>query len=231
MTTRRTIGRRVRNGAGSGESSARRKTRAASTTGPLVAALRATIAESARLAAGAADHAEPLAAAVDLAVQALRGGNQVVFCGNGGSAAQALHLAAELSGRFYIDREPLRAHALTENVPALTAIANDYGYEHVFSRQLLAVARAGDVLVALSTSGASPNIRRVVETAHRIGVKTIGLTGGRGAEFAHACDLGFVVPTIDPARIQEVHLLLGHLFCASIEAVLFPRVPSRSGRS
>jgi D-sedoheptulose 7-phosphate isomerase len=194
-------------------------------------AIATAVAEAARLAAGAAADEDRLVQAVALAVSALRAGDQILFCGNGGSAAEAAHLAAELSGRFYLDRAPLRALALNENVPALTAIANDYGYELVFARQLHAVGRTGDVLVALTTSGRSPNMLRVLEAARQIGVKTIGLTGERGRSFARACDLSFVVPSADTARIQEVHLLLGHLLCARIEAELFSRVPSRSGRS
>ncbi len=194
-------------------------------------AIDAAVAHSSRLAQAAAHHTEALLAAIELAASALRRGNQVLFCGNGGSAAQAAHLAAELSGRFYLERDPLRAQALTENVPALTAVANDYGYEFVFARQLLALARSGDVLVALSTSGGSPNILRAIETARRIGIKTIGLTGERGTRFASACDVGFVVPAADTARIQEIHLLLGHIICARIEAELCAPTPSRSRRS
>jgi D-sedoheptulose 7-phosphate isomerase len=195
------------------------------------AAIAAAAAESARLAAAAAEHEDRLLEAIALAVGALRAGNQILFGGNGGSAAEAAHLAAELSGRFYFDRASLRALALNENVSALTAIANDYGYEFVFARQLRAIGRAGDVLVALSTSGRSPNVRKALDAAREVGIRTIGLTGERGRRFAAACDLGFVVESADTARIQEVHLLLGHLLCARIEAELFPSVPTRSGRS
>ena len=195
------------------------------------APLAAGIADAARLAAAAVEQEERLLAAIALAVGALRAGHQILFCGNGGSAAEAAHLAAELAGRFYFDRAPLRALALNDSVPALTAVANDYGYEFVFARQLGGIGRAGDVLVALSTSGRSPNILQAIAAAREIGIRTIGLTGRRGRRFAAACDVGFVVDSDDTARIQEVHLLLGHLLCARIEAELFPRVPTRSGRS
>jgi D-sedoheptulose 7-phosphate isomerase len=193
-------------------------------------AIAAAVAEASRLAAAAAEHEDRLVLAIALAAGALRAGNQILFCGNGGSAAEAAHLAAELSGRFYADRAPLRALALNENVSALTAIANDYGYEFVFARQLHAVGRSGDVLVALSTSGRSPNVLKALDAAGQIGIKTIGLTGAAGRGFARACDLGFIVESTDTARIQEIHLILGHLLCARIEAELFPRVASRSGR-
>lgn len=194
------------------------------------AAIAGAVTEASRLATAATADGDRLVEAIALAAGALRAGNQILFCGNGGSAAEAAHLAAELSGRFYLDRAPLRALALNENVPALTAIANDYGYEFVFARQLHAVGRAGDVLVALSTSGRSPNVLKALDVAREIGIKTIGFTGAAGRGFAGACDLGFIVESADTARIQEIHLLLGHLLCARIEAELFPRLASRSGR-
>jgi D-sedoheptulose 7-phosphate isomerase len=179
--------------------------------------------EAARLAAATVKETSRMSAAVEMAVEALRSGNQIFFCGNGGSASQAAHLAAELSGRFYYDRPALCAIALAENTAALTAIANDYGYEHLFERQLEGLARPGDLLVALTTSGRSPNVRRAAASASRLGVRVIGFTGQRGRDFARECDLAFVVPSADTPRIQEVHLLLGHVLCAQIEAELFPR--------
>jgi D-sedoheptulose 7-phosphate isomerase len=195
------------------------------------AALAAGIAAAAELAALTRVLEERLIAAIGLAVAAIRAGNQILFCGNGGSSAEAAHLAAELAGRFYYDRAPLHALALNDSVPALTAVANDYGYEFVFARQLNAIGRPGDVLVALTTSGRSPNVLTALAAARAAGIRTIGLTGRRGRRFAAACDVGFVVESDDTARIQEIHLLLGHLLCARIEAELFPRVPTRSGRS
>jgi len=194
---------------------------------PMRTAVIAGMEEAGRLASAAVEEASRLVVAVEMGVAALRSGHQILFCGNGGSASQAAHLAAELSGRFYYDRPALHALALTENTAALTAIANDYGYEHVFERQLMALAGAGDLLVALTTSGRSPNMREAVACASRLGVRVIGFTGLRGRSFARSCDLAFIVPASDTARIQEVHLLLGHLFCAQIEAELFPRAPSR----
>jgi D-sedoheptulose 7-phosphate isomerase len=186
------------------------------------AQLTAGFEEAARLASAALKETDPMVRAIEMVVTALQGGHQIYFCGNGGSASQAAHLAAELSGRFYYDRPALGALALTENTAALTAIANDYGYEHVFERQLAGLAHSGDVLVALTTSGRSPNVQRAVDLASRLGVRVIGFTGLRGRSFAKSCDVAFVVPAADTARIQEVHLLLGHLLCARVEAELFP---------
>jgi D-sedoheptulose 7-phosphate isomerase len=203
--------------------------RATNSSRELRAAIAASLAEATRLAGAAGEHTETLVAAVNLVTTALKGGGRVFFCGNGGSAAQAGHLACELSGRFYYDRPPLSAVSLCENTAALTAIANDYGYEHVFARQLSAFGGAGDVLVALTTSGRSPNMVRAIEVAHALGIRAIGLTGERGQDFASLCDLAFVVRAADTARIQEIHLLLGHVLCAEIEAELFPPT-SRPGR-
>ncbi len=180
------------------------------------------MAEARRLTDWIEAQAAEVVEAVALGCLALKGGKQIIFCGNGGSAAQAAHLAGELAGRFYRDRRGLRAIALTENTAALTAIANDYGYERVFERQLQALAARGDVLVALTTSGSSANIVRACEFAAELGMPVIGLTGQRGAGFAERCEVGFAVPSLDTARIQEVHILLGHLICARIEAELFP---------
>ena len=168
---------------------------------------------------------DSIAAAVAMCAGALGRGKQVIFCGNGGSAAQASHLAGELSGRFYAERPAIKALALTDNSAAITAIANDYGFDRVFERQLEAYGSPGDVLVALTTSGRSPNMRRAVVAAAGAGLKTIGLTGRRGRAFGRQCDLAFVVPSDDPARIQEVHLLIGHVICAQVEAELFPAAP------
>jgi len=185
-------------------------------------AVQAQLQQAGELFAMMVDQAERVTEAVAACATALRRGKQVIFCGNGGSAAQASHLAGELSGRFYRNRPALRALSLNENTAALTAIANDFGYERIFERQLEAVGRSGDVVVALTTSGKSPNIRRVVRYAAEHGMTTLGLTGQRGRSFAAQCDLAFVVPSLDTARIQEVHILLGHVVCARVEAELFP---------
>lgn len=152
-----------------------------------------------------------------------RGG--IFFVGNGGSAAQAEHLAAELLGRFERQRHPLRATALALNSPLLTALVNDYPAEEVFARPIQALMAPGDVLVALSTSGRSPNILRALETAGDIGCLRLGLTGPFSAELASRCNWVLSVPSPSVARIQEVHLLLGHLLCQAIETALYPAAP------
>ncbi len=154
-------------------------------------------------------------------VETFRAGGRVYFCGNGGSAADAQHLAAELSGRFYKDRPPLPAEALHVNTSFLTAVANDYSYEEVYARLLRAVGRRGDMLWALSTSGRSPNILRALDTAREIGMITVGLTGETGGQMIDRCDYLIRVPSKDTPRIQEVHMLVGHAVCAAVESALF----------
>lgn len=160
--------------------------------------------------------------AVGVCVAALDQGGKILFCGNGGSAADAQHLAAELSGRFYFDRSPLYAEALHTNTSYLTAVANDYGYDQVFSRQIAAKGRRGDVLVGISTSGNSPNVALAMETAARIGLTRIAMTGQSGGRMAALTDILLAVPSTDTPRIQESHILLGHILCEAIEATLFP---------
>jgi D-sedoheptulose 7-phosphate isomerase len=169
------------------------------------------------MAADAAIEATMLEA-LALCEQALRNGGKILFAGNGGSAADAQHWAGELVSRFYYDRPGLPAIALTTDTSILTAIGNDYGYEHTFARQVQALGRAGDVLVALSTSGNSPNILRAVEAARAAGVKVVGFTGRKGGALASACDACFRVPADLTPRIQEGHEFLGHLLCSLIEA-------------
>lgn len=166
-------------------------------------------------------HAEAIAACAAVLVAALRAGNKVLFLGNGGSAADAQHIAAELVGRFGGDRAPLPAIALTVDTSAITAIANDYGYDHVFERQVRALARPGDVVVAITTSGRSRSVLLAVEAARASGAKVVGLTGAAGAAFARTCDAALVVPTRDTARIQELHITAGHVLCEIVEAELF----------
>ncbi len=173
------------------------------------------------LAALASAEAGRLAAVSALLANRLRAGQMLFTCGNGGSAADAQHIAAELSGKFYLHRPGLPAVALTTNTSALTAIANDFSYEEVFSRQLEAQARPGDVLFALSTSGRSPNCRKAIEWAKANGVTTVGFTGTKGADFAALCDLAFVVASDDTPHIQEAHITLGHALCALAEAALY----------
>ncbi len=166
-------------------------------------------------------HAEAIACCAEVLVEALRAGNKALFLGNGGSAADAQHIAAELVGRFGGDRAPLPALALTVDTSAITAIANDYGYDHVFARQVRALARPGDVVVAITTSGRSKSVLLAVEAARAVGARVIGLTGAAGAAFARSCDAALVVPTHDTARIQELHITAGHVMCEIVESALF----------
>ncbi|HTK31514.1 MAG TPA: D-sedoheptulose 7-phosphate isomerase [Candidatus Saccharimonadaceae bacterium] len=195
--------------------------------GPLERAARALLADSSRSMARlerAASRA--LAAAADAAIECLESGGTVFFCGNGGSAADAQHLAAELSGRYLMDRPPLAVVALTTNTSALTAIGNDFGFDQVFSRQLEGLATPGDVLVAISTSGGSRNVTHAVEVAHARGMTVIGMTGARGTRFAASCDHALVSPTASTPRIQEGHIAMGHALCELIERALFAQRPA-----
>lgn len=146
-------------------------------------------------------------------IDALWLGNKLLLCGNGGSAADAQHIAAEFVGRFERERRAYPALALTTDTSKLTAIGNDYGFEHLFARQVEGLASPGDVLVAISTSGNSPNICAAVVAAHRLGCRTIGLTGAKGKQLASLCDLAIMVPSARACRIQEAHVTIGHLWC------------------
>lgn len=167
--------------------------------------------------------ATDLVTAVGLATTALRAGNKLLFAGNGGSAADAQHWAGELVSRFYYDRPGLAAIALTTDSSILTAIGNDYGYDYTFARQIEALGREGDVFVAISTSGNSPNIVRAVDAARTRGVRVIGFTGQGGGTLATLCDICFRMPSTETPRIQEGHEFVGHLLCALIEAEMFPK--------
>lgn len=158
------------------------------------------------------------------------GGRTVFFCGNGGSAAQAQHFAAELVVRYVVDRPALPSVALNADTVVLTAAGNDFGFPRVFARQIESLGRRGDLLVALSTSGSSPNVLAAVKAAKERGLKVIGLTGARGRAFARRCDLALVVPTTVTARIQEAHLLVGHLLCERAESVAKGRARPRRAR-
>jgi D-sedoheptulose 7-phosphate isomerase len=161
--------------------------------------------------------ANAVSSAVDIIYSSLAADGQLFLAGNGGSAADAQHIAAELTGRFMRERRPLRALALHGNTSALTAIGNDYGYEHVFARELTAHARPGDVLLAISTSGNSPNIRRAIEAARQCQVSVIGLAGESGGWMRTECDLCLCVPSNSTPRIQEMHILIGHTICEILE--------------
>jgi phosphoheptose isomerase len=175
--------------------------------------------------------ASAIAAAAELMRDAVLAGKKVLLCGNGGSAADAQHISAELVGRFVIERRPLPAIALTTDTSALTAIANDYGYEHVFSRQVDALGAEGDVLVAITTSGTSKNVVAAVEVARRRGMKVIGLTGAKGAAFVASCDAGVAVPSNVTARIQECHITIGHLLCEALDEAFVPAEPAAAAAS
>lgn len=160
--------------------------------------------------------------AVILISKAFRQGSKVWFCGNGGSAADAQHLAAEFSGRFYKDRKALPAEALHCNTSYLTAVANDYNYDVIFSRLLEGVGKKGDVLVGISTSGNSKNIVNAFETARNTGISTIAFTGSGGGKMKVLSNILFNVPSNDTPRIQESHILIGHIICQLVEAEIFP---------
>jgi D-sedoheptulose 7-phosphate isomerase len=178
-----------------------------------IAAKRALLDDPAQLAA--------VARIAEVLADAFRAGGRVLLCGNGGSAADATHVAAELVGRFQRDRAPLDALSLSDNPSALTAIANDYAYDEVFARQVRGLGRAGDVLVAMSTSGTSPNIVNAVAAARETGLTTVAMTGTRGAAFAASCDVALTVPVENTARVQEVTMLAVHTVCELVESALF----------
>jgi D-sedoheptulose 7-phosphate isomerase len=163
---------------------------------------------------------------VDIAqamIAALRCGNKVIFFGNGGSAQDAGHLSAELMGRFAFDRPGLSAISLPDATAAMTAIGNDYSYSEVFTRQVLAAGRPGDVVVGLSTSGNSENVVHALEAAAKAGMITVAMTGAKGGRAAEAAEYTVPVPTTDTARVQEACMHLGHVICEMVEAALFPR--------
>jgi D-sedoheptulose 7-phosphate isomerase len=154
-------------------------------------------------------------------INAFKNDKKVLICGNGGSAADAQHIATELSGRFYFDREPLFAEALHVNTSYLTAVANDYSYDEVYSRLVKAKGRPGDILIGLSTSGNSKNIIRAIDEGNRIGMITIGMTGESGGKMKDICRHLINVPSNDTPRIQEMHITVGHIICEIVEKELF----------
>lgn len=167
---------------------------------------------------------ERIEAAADVMVKALREGKRILWCGNGGSAADAQHLAAELSGRFYYDRPPLNSEAMHCNTSYLTAVANDYGYDLIYSRMIDGACKPGDVLVGISTSGNSVNICNAFRKAKELGVITVAMTGETGGKMKEMADYLLNVPSTDTPRIQESHIMLGHIICEIVEAKMFPRV-------
>jgi len=167
--------------------------------------------------------AEPTAQAAEVLIAALREGHTIYVCGDGGSAAQAQHIAGELVGRFMVDRPALPCVALTTDTSVLTAVANDYSFEQVFERQVEALVREGDVLLLLSTSGSSANLLKAATRARKKGAKTIGLVGRSGGRLKELCDLSLSVPAEAVPLIQEGHLVLLHILCGLIEQALFTR--------
>jgi D-sedoheptulose 7-phosphate isomerase len=166
------------------------------------------------------ENAVRIAGVAQQMAEVLNKGGKILFCGNGGSAADAQHLAAEFVNRFQKDRRALAAMALTTDTSVLTSIGNDVGFDRVFSRQIEALARPGDLLIAISTSGNSPNVLRAVEAARATGVATVGLCGGSGGALATTVDVAFVVPSSETPRIQEAHITLGHVWCALAEELV-----------
>lgn len=158
---------------------------------------------------------------VELCCKTYHCGGQVFFCGNGGSAADAQHLAAELSGRFYFDRPPLNAEALHVNTSYLTAVANDYDFDMIFSRMIMAKGKKNDVLIGISTSGNSKNVLKAFETAKKLGIYNIAMTGNQGGKMREYADVLLNVPSNDTPRIQESHILIGHIICELIEKQMF----------
>ncbi len=157
----------------------------------------------------------------NVVANAFQQGNKVLFCGNGGSAADAQHLAAEFSGRFYTDRDPLPSEALHCNTSYLTAVANDYSFDVVYSRMVKGMGKPGDVLIAISTSGNSVNIIKALEQARESGMICVGMTGATGGKMKDICDYLLNVPSTDTPRIQESHILTGHIICELVEQRLF----------
>lgn len=181
--------------------------------------------ESAAVALAAIDAcAEPLADAIEAVVRSYRRGGKVLFCGNGGSAADCQHLATELMVRLShdIDRPALAALSLCTDPSAMTAGGNDLGFERVFERAVEGLGREGDVLIGISTSGGSRNVARAMERARSIGMTTIAFLGGDGGAIKDLCDIAVVVPSADVQRIQETHIALGHILCQSVELTLYP---------
>ncbi len=188
----------------------------------LLALVQMEFEESAQVVRRMADEqAEVILRAAAIVEESLRAGGTLFTCGNGGSAADAQHIAAELSGRFYLDRPGLAAMALTVNTSALTAIGNDYAFSEVFSRQLDGLGRKGDVLLAITTSGRSENTVQAVKKAREKGMSVLGFTGALGGNFAAVCDAALVVPSENVARIQEAHICAGHLVCQLVEQAFF----------
>jgi D-sedoheptulose 7-phosphate isomerase len=161
--------------------------------------------------------------AAEVCIRSIRNGGKILLCGNGGSAADAQHIAAELSGRFKYDRPPIYAEALHVNTSFLTAVGNDYGFDHVYTRMVEAAGKPADVLIGLSTSGNSANVVNALKKAQKLHITTIGIAGKTSGQMMAFCDTAIQVPSDDTARIQEMHILVGHILCELIESEIFPK--------
>ena len=161
--------------------------------------------------------------AVKKIISCYKNGGKVLLCGNGGSAADAQHIAAELSGRFYYDRPSLAAEAIHVNTSYLTSVANDYSFDEIYARYISGAGKSGDVLIAISTSGNSENVLKAIAAAKKAGMKTISLTGADGGKMKKATDLLINIPSSDTPRIQEAHILVGHIICEMVEKEIFPK--------
>lgn len=180
--------------------------------------------ESARLKTELRDNqADNIFKAVNELITCLKNGGKLLICGNGGSAADSQHFAAELIGRFMMERRPLPAIALSTDTSILTAVGNDYSFDDVFKKQVEALGKPGDVLVGISTSGNSANVIKAVEAARDVGMVTIGLTGGDGGKLSSSCDIALVMPSRLSSRIQEGHITIIHIWCGLIESALFSK--------
>ncbi len=168
-------------------------------------------------------NAETLSQVVKVIVEAFKAGNKLLLFGNGGSAADAQHLAAEFINRYLIERPPLPALALTTDTSVLTSISNDYSFPEVFVKQIKALGKAGDVAIGISTSGTSPNVIKGLKTAKEMGLKTIALVGGDGGELAKIADWALIVESASTPRIQEVHITIGHIICEMVDLMLFQK--------
>jgi D-sedoheptulose 7-phosphate isomerase len=189
----------------------------------LLKRVQEAVAESIRLKSQfVAEQAENLVAAARMLAQVFKEGGKVLIFGNGGSAADAQHLAAEFVNRFLVERPPLAALALTTDTSILTAVANDYDFREVFAKQVRALGRPGDAALGISTSGKSPNVVAGLKAARELGLKTLALSGGDGGPVAASADLALVVPSRQTPRIQEVHITMGHVLCDLVDYLLFP---------
>ena len=187
----------------------------------MIEEIQARIEESVRVHRQLLKQAPLLRDLAELWSEAIRRGNAVIFFGNGGSAADAQHMVCELAGRFYLERKPVAAVSLTTNTSSLTAIGNDYGYDQIFARQLEGCARPSDVAVGISTSGNSSNVVLALETARKLGLSTVGFTGRNGGKMRGLCDFLLTIDAEETPRIQEAHILAGHIVCEMTEKTLF----------